>query len=377
MLLISIYSYGQEYTESTIILTNDDTLVGLSRIAIDNNITTLHYRDAITNKDFIYNPIDIRKILYPNGEVYESNSFLEGGIVFNDFFRCIVQGEVTLYLRYDSGLKEHLYLKINNEPLKELIVKKEIVYDQNRKTQNPEEKTTALYYRVLGYAYFKCPKLLDKNNIIALNEKSITKSVIDFHKCTNKPYTTYFAKEEQKSNPILIGFYYGRSFGSKEYFGNDIGWSNRIESSVFNGGYNIGCFISYFLPSSKQSKSVQLELVYSDFSYKTWETFEFVNTSGDRIAFSKQYIQLKGAIKHHIWMKNHGFFIGLGAQFISMTEDRNYHYVKPRTYGYPVIGYLYNFSKIKVFADFRYDVFFDKNYTANFGFIFNSKKTTK
>lgn len=366
-LLINLFAFTQEYTESTVILNSSDTLKGLIRISLENNHTFLNYKKDIDSKDTVYHPDVIKKIIYPNGELFETYSFVEGGIVLYDFFRCIIQGEVTLYSRFDSQLQEHLYFKFNDEPLRELIEKKEII--------DMQEKSYPLYYRVLGSAYFKCPKLLDKNNLIALNEKSIAKSVIDYHKCINKPYTTYYpAKKEKGSNPFQYGVYYGRVFGSNEYFGEKDYYSHRTESSVFNGGYNLGCFINLFLPKSKQSKSFQFELVFVDYSFKTWERFDVNYTSGDRITFSKKYIQFKAVFKQHIWMKNNGLFLGLGAQLISMPQDNKYKYVKPRSYAHPVVGYTYNFGKFRLFADFRYDVFFDKTFTANVGVAFNSKK---
>jgi len=364
LLFNCIIASAQEYSEGTIILNNSDSLKGLFRVSIENGLQSLKFKDDKTDRDVEYKPEDVKMYFFNNDELFESYPFVEGNEARYGFFRCIIQGKVSLYTRYDDLLKKHLYLKIANEPLKELVEKKEIVDDPLSSSHNLEEKTYPLYYRVLGYAYVRCPKLLDPNKFIKLNEKSIEKSVIEYHQCINEPFKKFSAKKNDKSSiPIQYGLYFGKVFINKVYYGDYYNWSTKIMSSNYNKGYNAGGFINFFLRNSNQSKSIQCDVVYSNYSF----------TNDKKIEYSRYTFTVKSLLKLYLYENKNSFYFGLGAQLLNINNYKQGDYAKVYSPIFANLGYAYNLGKYKVFADVRLDFFFDKVYTVNLGVAFNSK----
>ncbi len=360
----SSIAFTQEYYSGTIILNNSDTLKGMFKVSTNDGLSSLKFKNDSIDRDIEYKPENVKKFFLNNGEIFESYPIVEGEQKNYDFFRCIIQGTVSLYSRYDQLLTEHLYLKTVDGQLMELIEKKVITDDPSSNSHNLEERTYPLYYRVLGYAYVKCPRLLDPNKLIKLNKKSIEKSVIDYHQCINESYTKYSVEKNDKSSiPIQYGLYFGKVYTNKVYYGGYYSWSTKEISSDYTKGYNAGGFINFFLRNSNQSKSIQCEVIYSNYSF----------TNDKKVEYSRYTVSFRSLIKLYLHENKNSFYFGLGSQLYNINNYKQDDYVEVYSPVFTNLGYSYNLGKCKVFADFRLDFFFDKIYTVNLGLAFNSK----
>ena len=352
--IFCISSYSQDYSKGLVVLNNSDTIIGFVRKTAENELSVLYFKKDSISQETHYFPCDINGFS-SNGEVYESHKVAVDKDSICDFFSCKIRGKVSLYTRYDLSLKEHLYLRIENGPLKELIIKKVIVDNPDGSSAEYAEKTYYYYYRVLAEAYADCPGLVNGNEVIKLNLKSIEKSVVDYHKCTKKPYTVYEpVKQIKKKGALSYGFSFGGMFISQKYEKTGFNsYSKKTPYSKFISGLDITGLFHYYLPSGNQNKAIQLELAYTRYNMFTYSTFDYVYTNGDKINYSKDYVHFRALYKNYFWMKNSGLYLGLGVQ-LGTALSSNYEYVKVKNYIFGNLGYAYNFKKYRIFADVRY-----------------------
>jgi len=346
--------YSQDYSRGSVVLKNSDTLIGYLRKAVENELPVLFFKKDSVSNEIRYFPRDIDSFSV-NGEVYESHTVIVDKDTISDFFSCKIKGKVSLYSRYDGSLKEHLYLRIENGPLKELIIKKVIVDNPDGSSAGYAEKTYYYYYRVLAEAYVDCPGLVNGKEVIKLNLKSIEKSVVDYHKCVNTPYKVFEANQHyRKKGSIDFGLSFGGMFLSQKYEKTGYhNYSGKIPFSKFISGFDITGHFHYYLPRGNQNKAIQLELAYAKYNFFTWSTFDYTYTNGDKVNYSKDYIHLRALYKNYFWMKNSGLYLGLGVQ-LGMALSSDYEYVMVKNYIFGNVGYAYNFKKYRVFADVRY-----------------------
>lgn len=346
-----IILYAQNYSAGSIVLNNSDSLVGLIRVLTEDDFSYIIYKKDSSSIDTSIYAEDVKNIYYDNGKMYETFTISVKDKKITDFFRCVVKGKVSLYIWLDNENIEHLYIKKEDSTIQELIEKKEIV--------DLQERTYALYYRVLGEAFFKCPKLLDPNNRIKLNEAGIKNSIINYHKCINESYSKYdliessngSVSKKSKIKIYQVGFYVGKVLTSNEH----------AENNLYRGGYNLGFLLNIFPFKNNENKSIQFEIVSISHKYETASTsYKTYENTAFRTVF-----------KYYIDFNNSALYSGIGIQLFYFSRNQ---ISSGRSILFPHIGYIYNFGKFKLFADIRYMVIANNSLSANIGIIINSKE---
>lgn len=356
LILGFISANSQDFSRGWLALNNSDTLIGYLRKTVENDLSVLYFKMDNKSKYTRYFPFDVVGFSI-DGEVYESHTVIVDKDTISDFFSCKIKGKVSLYSRYDISLKEHLYLRIENGPLKELIIKKVIVDNPEGSGSGYAEKTYYNYYRVLAEAYADCPELVSGKEMIRLNLKGIEKSVVDYHKCVKKTYKVYEPLQtHKKKGTIDYGISFGLLFLSEKFTLDKYhysGWSGKMPFSKFTNGFNLTGISQYYFPNSNQTKAVQTELSFARYNFFTYSTFDYNYKSGDKILYSKDYLHFRIMYKNFFWINNSGLFLGLGVQ-LNIPLSSIYDYVKVRNVIFGDVGYAYNIKKYKIFAEVRY-----------------------
>lgn len=250
-----------------------------------------------------YDPSEIKEFYIANGEYYEV--FLNKDIDEKpDFYRCVLKGTVSLYVRTDNLTTEHYYFRMKDNSFKELIQQDTIYWVRGAGgRQERVKRRQDFFYNVISATFLDCPPLLKKMNNYDYRLKDFEKALIDYHQCIGNPYRSYNRNNSKNKYRTDFGVIFSPAFRKK--LTGDGGASEVVRSF----GYSIGFYSNFFLSAKRQNFSIEFDAIYTRYNYKeSWSN----GYSDEQLYTGISYPLL---LNTYYRLENSAFFFGGGMVF--------------------------------------------------------------
>jgi hypothetical protein len=300
--LATILTFSQTHLSSGYLIKNSgDTLYGEIGETYLQEQVKLELLDSVETR--FYDPSEIKEFYFANGEYYQV--FLNKEVDDQpDFYRCVLKGTISLYVRTDNLTTEHYYFKMKDGAFKELIQRDTIYWA--RSTGGSLERVKRkqnFYYNVISAVFLDCPQLLSKMNNYDYDLIDFEKALIDYHQCTGIPYKSYNRNDSENKYRTDFGIAFSPEF--KTTLVGDGGASEVIRSP----GYSIGFHSNFFLSAKRQNFSVEIDVIYTRYNYEE----SWANGYSDKQLYTG--ISYPVMLNTYYRLENSAFYFGGGLVF--------------------------------------------------------------
>lgn len=270
--LFCLSTYGQTTFQSGYIIDYEgDTIRGLLKEQFTDTGYNILFKRAETGDVEIKGTNDIQKYSIGLGYLYETHKLLHKGDSQTLFLQCLILGDVSLYGFIDDQLYKFYYIKTDELGFRELKYGNEIRYSEEKGSYM---KTHNRYVGTLKLATQSCPDLAQRIDKLKFSELGVIEILRDYHYCINRNFAEMTSAEKRKGK-----------FGASVLTGTNFIVNEREDNTDYRGkpGFEIGVFINYIIPNSRNRYSAELGYLISYYNQEQISTGDVFSIRIDQI----------------------------------------------------------------------------------------------
>ncbi len=209
------------------------------------------------------------------------------------FLKVLIEGDKTLYTYTESNLKRYFYNKDD-------LTIDQLVYKKYKVSKNLTAENNYFKQQILNN--LKCTSIdIKRIKSLSYSKKSLTNLFLDYNKCVNPNYTSYYKKQKKDAFKVTIRPRFNSSSLSLENPKSSI-----LKNVDFGNksGFGIGIKLEYILLFNKNKWSISLEPTYQ--SYESEKTSDANNVAGGVLVSSVSYssIEIPFTLRHYFFLNN-------------------------------------------------------------------------
>lgn len=272
--LLCLTAYGQTTFQSGYVIDYEgDTVRGLLKEQFTDTGYNILFKRTETDDVEIKKTNDIQKYSIGLGYLYETHKLLHKGDPQTLFLQCLILGDVSLYGFIDDQLHKYYYIKTDELGFRELKYGKEICYSEEKGSYMKNHNG---YVGTLKLVTQACPDLAERIDKLKFTEQGVIDILKDFHYCINRDFVEMTSAEKRKGK-IGASILTGANF--------IVGTQEDNTDFINQPGFDIGVFINYIIPNSRNRYSAELGYLISYY-------YQEQRSTGDLYYFRRDQIPI-------------------------------------------------------------------------------------